>query len=392
MLVYRCTVAGAIVTGALLVGCTAPDLPTDLSTDGPPNVTTVTVMSDLKTSVDPRPPSLSRLIESATFCRLGDDKRPSLVGLPNFSTTQVCPDDRAAKAPQEGAVEGVPPSWFARVVFDKLLDPSVEDLIPVDPLMPDGAKTGTLLNTQPITLTCDGVAVPYSGYYVPNGNSFSWPLGPALFIQPISAVSVPTGASCTVAIKDMVHNKDGEAVPSDQRSFAFKIAPMALRFSAPDPKDGDPGDISLDPDEPVRYYWTAAFSTMPAPADIKIFSAPNLNTTAASDGDPDLAVCNGGGTPVPEADISTSIEPPRMGASAATIATTTALVMDLQVKTNLPPPDDEHTWKPKTTYRIEFPNAKITPKQGGPDGDFTARGRYGAAGYSLCFHTTAPAT
>jgi hypothetical protein len=379
MLVYRSTVAAAVFAGALLIGCTAPDQPTDLRKDGPPNITTVTVMSDLRTPIDPHRPSLGgRLYESAAFCKPNDEKRPGLVGLPDFSTLQVCPDTLSASA--TSGTEGAPPVWFARVVFDELLDPTVEDLIPqLDAMMKPVLDStghpvmlGTLANTQPVTLTCNGVAVPYSGYYVPNGNSISWPLGPALFIQPLNPVGVPTDATCEVGIKDVVHNKDGESVPSDQRAFPFKIAPMKLRFSDPDPSDDDPGKIEVDPDSPVGFFWTAAFTTMPAAADIKIFSAPNLNVSATNaNGDPDTSVCGTGGTAVLAADIVTA---PR-GATAAT----TALVMDLSIN------DPDHAWVPTTTYRVEFAaTAKITPKQGGADGTFPT-------GYSLCFHTTAPA-
>src|SRR5689334_11435625 len=96
MLDYRSTVAAVLFAGSagvLLVGCAKPDQPTDLRTGGPPDVTSVVVMSDLRTGVDPNPPPLSRLIESATHCRLNDVKRPGLVGMPDFSTYQVCPDD-----------------------------------------------------------------------------------------------------------------------------------------------------------------------------------------------------------------------------------------------------------------------------------------------------------
>jgi len=384
MLVYRSTVAAAIFTGALLVGCTAPDQPTDLRKDGPPNITTVTVMSDLRTSVDPSPPFLGgRLYESAVFCRLNDEKRPSLVGLPDFSTLQICPDDRSKPLAPQDIGEGAPPNWFARVVFDKLLDPTVEDLIPqVDaagkPVL-DGAgnqiMVGSLKSTQPVTLTCDDgkggpkVAIPYDGYYVPNGNSISYPLGPALFIQPVgppvSAVSVPTGATCEVAVKDMVHNKAGESVPTEQRSYPFTIAPMALRFSNPDPSDGDPGTIEVDPSSPVEFFWTAAFTTPIAAADITISSAPNL-----ANGDP-ANICDAGGTAVAPADIVT--------AQRGTGVFTTQLVMQLKLTSAAP-----KAWAPTTTYRVEFtPNFKITPKQGGAAGTFPT-------GYSLCFHTTAP--
>lgn len=381
MLVYRSMVAAAMCTGALLVGCVVPDQPTDLRKDGPPNVTAVTVMSDLKTSIDPRPPRISRLIESATFCRPGDEKRPGLVGLPDISTYQVCPEDFEAPSPTLGAVEGAPPSWFVRVVFDKLLDPNVEDLVPMDPTMPAGTLVGTLADTQPVTLTCNGIDVPYGGYYVPNGNRISWPLGPALFVQPLSAVSVPTGALCKIDIKDMVHNKRGESVPNDQRSYTFKIGPMNLRFSVigqvkvDGPAAAADGTIELDPHVPVKFFWTAAFNT-PDPAQIQIFEGPNLSGTTG-DGDPDPAVCGTGGTMVPMADTIQVANDPAVGA-------TKALVMDVKLNTHpTDPMVDKRVWKPTTTYRIEFgPNAKLTPKQGGAVGMIPA-------GYKLCFHTTA---
>jgi len=342
-------------------------------------------MSDLRTPVDPSPPRLGgRYYESAIYCRTGDEKRPGLVGLPDVTTLQVCPDlpeEPEAKTQEAGgeAPEAAPPSWFVRVVFDKLLDPSVEDLIPqLDAAgLPTGVILGTLANTQPVTLKCDTattrgvyVDVPYSGYYVPNGNSISWPLGPALFVQPLSAVSVQTGAICQIGIKDMVHNKDGDSVPTDQRSRSFKIAPMALRFSSPDPGDDDPGVIELDSSSPVQFFWTAAFTTMPVADEINIFEAPN---TAA--GGPDMTVCGSGGTKVLATDIVTAPD--------GTGAATTALIMDLSLKNA----DPMLAWKPSTTYRVEFgANAKITPKQGGADAIFP-----GPADYTLCFHTPAPA-
>ena len=187
MLVYRSTVAAAILYGALLVGCSAPEQQTDLRKDGPPNVTAVMVMSDLRTAVDPRPPGLSRLLESATYCRVGDEKRPGHVGLPDFSTTQVCPEDLTKGSDTPGTAEAAPPNWFVRVVFDKLLDASVEDLVPVNMADPTGAQKGTLMRTQPVTLKCNGVDVPYDGYYAPGGSSQSWPPGPDLFITPLSS-------------------------------------------------------------------------------------------------------------------------------------------------------------------------------------------------------------
>jgi hypothetical protein len=372
MLACRFTIAMAVVLSAgVLPGCADPDLPTDLRKDGPPNVTAVMVMSDLRTGVDPGfpqgPLDLSRLIETATHCRLNDEKRPGLVDLPTERTTQVCPDDLRMPSLTEGTAEAAPPDWFVRIVFDKLLDPDVEDLVPqLDASgKPTGVMLGTLANTQPVTLTCNGSAVPYGGYYVPNGNRVSWPLGPALYIQPLDPMSVPTGATCEVGIKDIVHNKQGASVPADQRSFTFQIAPMRLRFSVPAPSSDNSDMTALDPATPVKFYWTAAFTTMPDPAEIKIFAGPNT-----ADGMASTAVCSGGGTPIGASEITTS--------ASGAMATTTALIMNLRLNSLGP----RLAWTPNTTYRIELgANAKTTPKQGGPAGTFPA-------GYKLCFHTT----
>lgn len=374
MLVNRTTVAFAIC-GALFVGCEAPDQPTDLRKDGPPSVTAVTVMSDLRTGLDPdfpvTPFDLARVIESATYCKTGDEKRPALVGMPTLSTYQVCPDNLNSPSETNESAEGAPPNWFVRVVFDMLLDPSVEELIDqLDAQMrPTGIKLGTFVNTQPVTLRCNNVDVPYGGvppaplsYYVPNGNRLSWPLGPALYIQPISAVSVPTGATCTIALKDIVRNKRGDQV-TGPTSFTFKIAPMRLRFSVP--AAGVPaavdGSRTQNVDTPIHFYWTAALPatlTAPATADIEIFEGA------------DATVCGAGGTLVPADQISVR----RNGAAAAT----SALIMDLSVTS-----DADHEWKPETFYRVQFKStATVNANQGGPAGTLPA-------GYKLCFKTSA---
>ena len=373
MMAYRSMMAmeAVLSAGALLAGCTDPDLPTDLREHGPPNVTAVTVLSDLRTGVDPDfpqgPLDLSRLLETATHCRINDEKRPGLVDLPTEKTTQVCPEDLRMPSLTEGTAEAAPPDWFVRVVFDKLLDPDVEDLVrQLDANgKPTGVLLGSLAHTQPVTLACNGVAVPYDGYYVPNGNRVSWPLGPALYIQPLDPLSVPTGATCEIGIKDIVHNKQGQSVPADQRSFSFRIAPMRLRFSVPAPSPDKSGATTVDPATPVKFYWTAAFTTMPDPAEIKIFAGPNT-----ADGMADMAVCNAGGTPVATSDIVMS--------AGGAMPTTTALILNLALKS----PGPGLAWAPNTTYRIDFgANAKITPKQGGAAGTFPA-------GEALCFHTT----
>jgi hypothetical protein len=403
MLDYRSTiVAAGVVVGALHAGCTDPDLPTDLRTSGPPHVTVVTVMSDLENEADPASTrsGFGRIIEDATFCRLGDNKRPNLVGLPDIRVIQVCPDDLGMKAPDDGVAQAAPPSWFVRVVFDELLDPSIEDLVPI--LDASGVSTGvtrgTFQSTQPVTLKCDGVDVAYDGYYVPNGNKQSWPLGPALFVAPLSATDVKTGASCTVSVLDKVQNKARQSLAADQRSFTFQLAPMSLRFTDPDPGDKLDGSILVDPKAAVQLFWTAEIKagvtiTTPKPdpklpkdtitlsdldpTKVNITSAPNLNVSASNpDGDPDPTVCDGsGGTPVDPAAIRAYLGGPD--------ATSSALVLQLDV--GGPTAQKALVWAPSTTYLLTFADgAAVTPKQGGNPGVLP-----GAKDFSLCFHTSA---
>jgi hypothetical protein len=405
MLDYRSTfVAAGAFMGALLVGCGDPDLPTDLRTSGPPNITAVTVMSDLQTSLDPdseKAGGLGRYLEDATFCRLNDDKRPGLVGLADIRTTRVCPVDLKMGAMNEGVAQAAPPVWFVRIVFDKLLDPSIEDL----DTSQSGDTFGTFKNTQPVTLRCNDVDIAYDGYYVPNGNKESWPLGPDLFIKPITPTDAPTGATCTVAVKDNVHNKAGQSVPTDQRSYTFKLAPMSFRFSDPAPDDKHDGSLGVDPRTPIELFFTAELkvagtvtTTTTSPMGVKVTSTINLSdldlskvelTSAPNqpDGSPTSAVCDGAaGTPVNPLKIRAY----RRGPLTADDSPETALVLRLDAGGDLagPTAQMDQVWEPSTTYLLTFaPGAAVSPKQGGGPGALP-----GADDFSLCFHTTAIAS
>lgn len=400
MLDYRLTIVAAGAVTSTLLGCGDPDLPTDLRTSGPPNVTAVLVMSDPETGIDPdseKAGALDRYLEDATFCRLDDDKRPGLVGLQDGRTTEVCPDDLTRKAIDDGVAPAAPPVWFVRIVFDKLLDPSIEDLEPVRDQngTPTGQVFGTLKNTQPVTLTCNGVDIAYDGYYVPNGNKESWPVGPALFIAPLAPTDAPTGASCTVSIKDTVHNKAGQPVPSEQRSYSFTVAPMIFRFSDPAPADKNDGSVTLNPTTPIDLFFTAelkAGATITTgegteertitlseldPAKVNLISGPNRG-----DGSANPAVCQGTGDPVPSALIRTYLRGPD--------PTTTALVVRIDAGGDLagPTAQMDQVWEPRTTYLLTFADgAVVTPKQGGEPVALP-----GPDGFSLCFHTTGLAT
>lgn len=231
-------VAGAIATavGALAVGaCSDSTARTDLRPEGPPDVLAVLVLND----------SVSGLVEAATYCKSGDEKRPSLVGLPDFTTTQLCPEDPSESPPM--AEDASPDTFYVRIMFDELLNPDIEDLIPIldDNGLETGSYTGTLANTQPVTLKCTGVDgqlhdVPYDGYYSPSGNAVTWPVGPSLVIKPTGDVIVPTNSACEVTIKDNVVDKQGNQVPADQRGpFKFKISGLKPIFVDP----SDDGEV-----------------------------------------------------------------------------------------------------------------------------------------------------
>jgi hypothetical protein len=127
--------------------------------------------------------------------------------------------------------DAYPLYWYVRIVFDELLNADVvEELIDTDD---DGVvDTGTIENTQPVTLTCGGTNIAYGGFYDPSGNWTTYPPGPALIVEAWDFAA--TSSSCTVEIKDMVVDKDGETVPAEQRSYDFGIAGLAIEASAPE--------------------------------------------------------------------------------------------------------------------------------------------------------------
>jgi hypothetical protein len=397
MLDYRFTIAAAgAFMGTWLVGCGDPDLPTDLRTNGPPNVTAVMVMSDLETAIDPESEKvgvIDRYLEDATYCRLDDDKRPQLIGLQDGRTTTVCSEDLTMKAMNDGAAAGAPPVWFVRIVFDRLLDPSIEDLAPVlDPNgMPTGQSFGTLRRTQPVTLKCNDVDIAYDGYYVPNGNKESWPPGPALFIQPLAPTDAPTGASCTVSLKDNVHSKTGQSVPAEQRSYTFQIGPMSFRFSDPAPAGKDDPPVALTTTIPISLFFTAelrAGATITTgqgtPDETTITLSRDLDPTQIHlrvgdnvNGSNNPAVCAGGGDAVPSDQIRVYLLGPD--------PTTSALVLQVDAGGDPagPTAQMDQLWEPSKTYLLTFADgATVASKQGGDPAALP-----GASDFSLCFHT-----
>lgn len=215
-----------------LAACADPEQNTDLRPEGPPDVLAVLVMTD----------AAGQLHEEATYCKLNDPKRPSLVGRPDATTAQVCPEDGGAATEVANAY---PDGWYVRLMFDELLDPEIEELIELPDAdgNPSGTFEGSLANTQPVRLQCQTSAtggalvdVPYDGYYSPSGNNITWPLGPSLVIKPLNPTLVATGRECQVTLRAGVIDQQGVEVPADQLGpYKFKIAPVQV--IAMDPAD-----------------------------------------------------------------------------------------------------------------------------------------------------------
>lgn len=232
---------GLVATSGVLalVGCSDPAQKTDLRPAGPPEVLSVLVMND----------AAGGLAEGSTFCKTGDAFRPGLVNTPDGVGHQLCPDDLSMGADE--LADANPSNWYARVMFDELLDPSIEDLVPIldDTGMDTGTAMGTLANTQPFTLQCQSVNggalvnIPYDGYYSPAGNKITWPVGPSLVITPSSPSLVATQSECQLTLKDNIKDEDGNPVPADQRGpYKFKIAPVQVIAADTSPADGDSVD------------------------------------------------------------------------------------------------------------------------------------------------------
>lgn len=345
---YATYALGAAVGVFALGACNDPEQLSDLRPAGPPEVLTVLVMND----------AASNYVETATFCKVGDDKRPTEVYLIDGTLTTVCPLEPGTGVPMVD--DALPTGWYVRVVFDELLDPDIEELIAnIDPStnMPSGTFTGTIANTHPVTLTCDGVEVPYDGYYSPSGNYQTWPVGPSLVIIPEDPTSVPTGVECTVSINENVVDKQGEPVPMDQRGmggqYKFKVATLTL--TSTDPASivaDDAADRSVSPPEaPVSLFFNALIDPASiTSAEVRIFKGVAADCT--------------GGTQVPMASIRVfqlldDAPPDGVPADEMSIQ----IADGSAANANITPEDPTATgllFDENETYRIEFaPNADV---------------------------------
>ncbi len=341
---------------ATLAACDDPVATTDLRPEGDPEVLSVLVMND----------STDLFLESAVFCKPNDDKRPGFVGTPIGGVIICDADDLSVPAPpvtdavptdlaQGGSGSG---GWYVRIMFDELLDPNIEELLPIlDPatMAETGQFTGSLLNTQPVIVTCGGTEVAYDGYYSPSGNSVTWPLGPSLFIAPLDRSAIATGSECTVEIKDNVVDKGGVAVPSDQRGgggeYGFTIAGLALTDTSPQPAGDGAMPAVIVPEAPVSLQFNAFID----PASISADEVVITKHTTADCSDAGTAVANAakvidGGDGVVELSLNTA------GADLA--------------------------WEAESFYSITFTADNAVADLAGGAGALPA-----AADFTLCFNT-----
>lgn len=251
---YRSQGLLAVGLGLAAAACGDPDLNTDLRPAGAPEVLAVMYQNPLD------------LTESAVKCKYVDGKRdpkgPGFVGDPLTGGGVVCPEeeadfDAAHLDPRPlytlnaaGAIIDTQP-WALRVMFDELLDADRVETLECNEI--SGICEGTLADTTPVGLKCGtmNTEVAYTGYYVPNGNNTTFPLGPSLYVMPDpDSLTFPTGSTCTLTMDPArITDKDGVEVPEVDRSVQFQIADLALLSVDPaEPASGDPITvISPDP-------------------------------------------------------------------------------------------------------------------------------------------------
>jgi len=243
MLRYRTQGILAVGLGLFAGGCFGdPEIRTDLRPEGPPQI--LVGMGQ----------SLVTAEEYPFFCRyvggVKDEKAPGFVIDAILGSQTVCPDEAGDFA----ATDVDPRGYGIRVMFDELLDgDSVETLDCDDET---GVCVGSLATTQPVTFQCGATTVEYDGYYVPNGNNTTFPLGPSLVIYP-NSYDVATGTSCTLTMGDPIRDHSGDGVDAAEADLDFKIAD--LTFLGPDHEDAEAVDDRevLDPDGAIGFVFNA---------------------------------------------------------------------------------------------------------------------------------------
>jgi Bacterial Ig-like domain len=353
---------GRVLSAGLLLasvaGCSADviDQP-ELRADGPPDVLAVLVARD-------RFLPSSMLLEEATYCRPNDSKRPGrvMLPLPNTMETDVCPTDVSQSV--EMFDRGFPAFWYARIVFDELLD--LESEPPSEEPYAKGRGELRVAETRnPVLLSCDGLPIAYNTFYTGEGNRDSWPVGPSLKLRPKNPATVPANALCEVTLEEgAIFDKTG--VPPEQAQagpYRFQIAPIGLQipYGAASAAYGTTGaPPTLGPGNPpfrvnFNHYLKASSFTA---SDVKVFRDAYVNDPLT-----DLTEC-GGGVEVVAKVRPFELSPAQAGSipAAMTIADDTVTSGD---------------WAPGTQYRVEI---------GGAVED-VAGGGNALAPTTLCFRT-----
>ena len=262
------TASGLLATALYLTGgCSDPDLASDLQSEGDPHVVEVNVYSEGSVFGITDPSGIGLLLgEAATYCRPGEEYKVNInycpeardeIGTPMRGEREVAPITDVVPFAQQF---GSDTFWHVRIIFDELLDPSIEE-----PIMDDMGEivAWTISETQPVELTCGGVDVAYDGFYDPSGNWLTFPPGPALVVQATDFVATST-QDCEVSLKPgAITDKDGNEVPDVELGpYTFGIAPMTLYGT--DPTDSGVPDMPTAGVDPTGYF-TLSFA---APYDL----------------------------------------------------------------------------------------------------------------------------
>ncbi|ACY18377.1 Ig-like domain-containing protein [Haliangium ochraceum] len=226
----RSSILAAATAALVSAGCGGEDLPSDLDSAGPPRVLTTLVGGPVD--------AFGATIDVPAYCAGPDEDKLSAACLDSSGEYSFDADQTVTTI--------APAGWYIRIVFNELLDGDrAEELIDDG----NGGLQGSLANSQPVSLLCNGEAVAYDGYYDAAGTHLSSPPGPALMILP--QAQVPTEAQCEVEVVRReesaefgVFDKGGNAIDSDDGGpYGFTIAPLAVANQSP--ADGVEG-VALD--------------------------------------------------------------------------------------------------------------------------------------------------